>query len=42
MKPVKAVKGEYQEIRNRDKTSNELYSIAMSIIRQLIESLLIG
>ncbi|RTY96111.1 transposase [Flavobacterium sp. GSP27] len=37
--PVKAVKGESQEIRNRDKVSNDLYSKAVSRIRQPIESL---
>ncbi|RTY81818.1 transposase [Flavobacterium sp. ZB4P23] len=37
--PVKAVKGESQEIRNRDKVSNDLYSTAVSRIRQPIESL---
>jgi hypothetical protein len=39
MTPVKAVKGECQEIRNRDKVSNDLYSIAVSRIRQPLESL---
>jgi hypothetical protein len=38
MTPVKAVKGECQEIRNRDKASNDLYSIAVSRIGQPIES----
>lgn len=36
--PVKAVKGECREIRNRDKASNDLYSKAVSRIRQPIES----
>jgi hypothetical protein len=36
--PVKAVKGECQEIRNRDKASNDLYSTAVSRVRQPIES----
>ena len=36
--PVKAVKGEYQQIRNRDKASNDLYSKAVSRVRQPIES----
>ena len=36
--PVKAVKGECQEIRNRDKASNDLYSTAVSRVRQSIES----
>jgi len=38
MTPVKAVKGECQEIRNRDKAANDLYSTAVSKIRQSIES----
>ncbi|MFV7237025.1 transposase [Flavobacterium sp. ZB4R12] len=38
MTPVKAVKGECQEIRNRDKAFNDLYSTAVSRIRQPIES----
>jgi|SRR5436190_4838124 len=38
MTPVKAVKGECQEIRNRDKAANDLYSTAVSKIRQPIES----
>lgn len=36
--PVKAVKGECLKIRNRDKASNDLYSTAVSRIRQPIES----
>lgn len=36
--PVKSVKGECQEIRNRDKAANDLYSIAVSRVRQPIES----
>lgn len=36
--PVKAVKGECQETRNRDKASNDLYSTAISRVRQPIES----
>jgi hypothetical protein len=39
MTPVKAVKRECQEIRNKDKASNDLYSTAVSRIRQPIESL---
>lgn len=39
MIPVKAVKGECQEIKNRNKAPNDLYSTAVSRIRQLIESL---
>ena len=38
MTPVKAVKGECQEIENRDKASNDLYSAAVSQVRQPIES----
>lgn len=38
MTPVKAIKGECQEIRNRDKASNDLYSTAVSRVRQPIES----
>lgn len=38
MTPVKAVKGECQKIRNRDKAANDLYSSAVSKIRQPIES----
>lgn len=36
---VKAVKGECQEIRNRDKAFNNLYPKAVSKVRQPIESL---
>lgn len=36
--PVKAVKGEFQEIRNRDKASNELYSTDFLRVRQPVES----
>lgn len=39
MTSVKAVKGECQEIRNRDKASNDLYSTAVSRARQPIDSL---
>tara|TARA_R110000868_G_scaffold67582_9_gene200448 strand:- start:12886 stop:13788 length:903 start_codon:yes stop_codon:yes gene_type:complete len=39
MTPVKAVKGECQEIKNRDKAANDLFSVAVSRIRQPIESL---
>lgn len=38
MTPVKAVKGECQEIRNRDKAANDLFSTAVSRVRQPIES----
>lgn len=38
MIPIKAVKGKCQEIRNRDQALNNLYSIAVSRIRQPIES----
>ena len=37
--PVKAVKGECQEIRNRDKAPNDLYSTAVLRIRQPVKSL---
>ena len=37
--PIKAVKGECQDIRNRDKAFNDLYSKAVSKVRQPIESL---
>ena len=36
--PVKAVKGECQDIRNRDKAANDLFSTAVSGVRQPIES----
>jgi hypothetical protein len=39
MTAVKAVKGECQEIRNKDKASNDLYSTAASRVSQPIESL---
>ncbi|MFV8327775.1 transposase [Flavobacterium sp. ZS1P14] len=38
MTPVKAIKGECQEIRNRNKAANDLFSIAVSRVRQPIES----
>jgi len=38
MTPVKAVKGECQDIRNRDKAANDLFSTAVSRVRQPIES----
>lgn len=38
MTPIKNIKGECQEIRNRDKAANNLYSTAVSKIRQPIES----
>jgi len=38
MTPVKAVKGECQEIKNRDKAFNDQYSKAVSSVRQPIES----
>ncbi len=37
--PVKAVKGQCEQIRMRDKAANDLYSTAVSRIRQPIESL---
>lgn len=39
MTPVKRVKGECQENKNRDKASDDLFSVAVSRIRQPIESL---
>ena len=39
MTPVKSVKGESQENKNRDKAANDLFSKAVSKIRQPIESL---
>lgn len=38
MTPVKAVKGECQEIRNRNKAADDLFSAAVSRVRQPIES----
>lgn len=40
--PVKAVKGECQEIKNRDKASNDMYSTAVSRVRQPSNPFLIG
>ncbi len=39
MTPVKAVKGECQEIRNRDQAPNDLCSTAVYNVRQRVESL---
>lgn len=39
MTPVKGVKGECQENKNRDKAADDLFSVAVSRIRQPIESL---
>ncbi len=39
MKPVKGIKGQCQEIKNRDKAANDLFSTAVSRVRQPIESL---
>ena len=39
MTPVKDVKGECQENKNRDKAADDLFSVAVSRIRQPIESL---
>lgn len=36
--PVKAIKGQCQEIKNRDKAANDLFSTAVSRVRQPIES----
>ena len=38
MTPVKGIKGECQENRNRDKAANDLFSTAVSRVRQPIES----
>jgi len=38
MTPVKGIKGECQENKNRDKAANDLFSTAVSRIRQPIES----
>lgn len=37
--PIKGVKGQCQEIKNRDKAANDLFSTAVSRVRQPIESL---
>ena len=39
MTPIKGVKGECQENKNRDKAADDLFSVAVSRIRQPIESL---
>lgn len=39
MTPVKGIKGQCQEIKNRDKAANDLFSTAVSRVRQPIESL---
>lgn len=39
MTPIKGVKGQCQEIKNRDKAANDLFSTAVSRVRQPIESL---
>jgi hypothetical protein len=39
MTPVKGIKGQCQEIKNRDKAANDLFSVAVSRFRQPIESL---
>lgn len=38
MTPVKAIKGQCQELKNRDKAANDLFSNAVSKVRQPIES----
>ena len=38
MTSVKAIKGQCQELRNRDKAANDLFSTAVSKVRQPIES----
>jgi hypothetical protein len=39
MTPVKGVKGQCRELKNRDKAANDLFSTAVSRVRQPIESL---
>jgi len=39
MTPIKGIKGQCQEIKNRDKAANDLFSKAVSRVRQPIESL---
>lgn len=39
MTPIKGVKGQCQEIKNMDKAANDLFSTAVSRVRQSIESL---
>ena len=39
MTPVKGVKRQCQDIKNRDKVANDLFSTAVSRVRQPIESL---
>jgi hypothetical protein len=39
MTPIKAIKAKCQELKNRDKASNDLFSTAVSKMRQPIESL---
>lgn len=38
MTPIKGIKGQCQEIKNRDKAANDLFSTAVSRVRQPIES----
>ena len=38
MTPIKAIKGQCQEIKNRDKAANDLFSTAVSRVRQPIEA----
>jgi hypothetical protein len=39
MTPVKGIKGQCRELKNRDKAANDLFSTAVSRVRQPIESL---
>ena len=39
MTPIKGIIGQCQEIKNRDKAANDLFSTAVSRVRQPIESL---
>ena len=38
MTPIKAIKGQCQEIKNRNKAANDLFSTAVSRVRQPIEA----
>lgn len=39
MTPIKGIKGQCQEIKNREKAANDLFSTALSRVRQPIEAL---
>jgi hypothetical protein len=38
MTPIKGIKGQCHEIKKRDKAANDLFSIAVSRVRQSIEA----